>query len=308
MKNNLMKLSIVIPLYYNEKNIPVTYAKLKEEVLPNLSDYEIILVDDGSKDNSYAEALKLREQDDKVKVIKLSRNFGQHIAIVAGLSNIIGDCVVVISADLQDPPELILQMFTKYQDGNKIIIAARGEREDKSLFSSIFFWTMNKIALKNMPIGGFDCFLIDKSIAHIIATIKEKNSSMSQILWYTDHPVVIYYKRQSREIGRSSYTYKKKFKLFFDSILAFSYFPIRLISFIGLIDCILSFSYAIYIVFHKFITGASSGWSSIMVAIFFTSGVQMLMLGIIGEYLWRNFDEVRNRPLYVIDETHGIKK
>lgn len=299
-----LMLSIIIPLYNNEKNIRTTYSKLREDVFPYIPDYELILVDDGSKDKSYQEALGLRQHNKKVKVIRLLRNFGQHIAITAGLSHINGNCAVIISADLQDPPDIILEMYNQYISGHKVVIAARGKREDKSFFSSVFFWTMNKIALKNMPLGGFDCFLIDKSIAHLIAKTREKNSSMSQVLWYTDHPKIIYYTRQAREIGNSSYTLKKKLKLFFDSILAFSYFPIRLISFIGMVDCILSLFYAVYIILHKVISGASSGWSSIMVAIFFTSGVQMLMLGVIGEYLWRSFDETRNRPLYVIDEIH----
>lgn len=148
------KLSIVIPLYYNEKNIAVTYSKLKEEVLPHLPDYELILVDDGSKDNSYTEALKLREQDDKVKVIKLSRNFGQHSAILSGLANISGDCALTLAADLQDPLYLVLEMFKRWQNGEKVVFTARRNRDEKLLdkmFVNIFA-KFNKLIFKEYPI------------------------------------------------------------------------------------------------------------------------------------------------------------
>lgn len=305
-----MKLSIVIPLYYNEKNIPVTYAKLKDEVLPYLPDYELILIDDGSKDNSYIEAMKLREQDDKVKVIKLSRNFGQHVAIYAGLEHITGDCAVVISADLQDPPELILQMFAKYQEGYKVVLAIRESRDEswsQKLFSKTYYKLMKKYAIKDMPLGGFDCFLADKQVVEVLTKIEEKNTSLfAQVLWLGFKRAEVHYTRQAREIGTSRWTFSKKFKLVIDSLLAFSYVPIRAISVIGLIDCIFSLGYAFYIILQKFVWGANAGWSSLMVAIMFTSGVQMLTLGIIGEYLWRNFDESRKRPLYVLDEKHGL--
>ena len=307
---NTAKLSIVIPLYYNEKNIPVTYAKLKEEVLPHLPDYELILVDDGSKDNSYSEALKLREQDDKVKVIKLSRNFGQHVAIYAGLEHITGNCAVVISADLQDPPELILQMFAKYQEGYKVVLAIREARDEswsQKLFSKTYYKLMKKYAIKDMPLGGFDCFLADKQVVEVLTKIEEKNTSLfAQVLWLGFKRAEVHYTRQAREIGTSRWTFSKKFKLVIDSLLAFSYAPIRAISVIGLIDCIFSLGYACCIIIQKLIWGANAGWSSLMVAIMFTSGVQMLTLGIIGEYLWRNFDESRKRPLYVLDEKHGL--
>ena len=304
------KLSIVIPLYYNEDNIAVTYNRLQEEVLPNLPDYELILVDDGSKDDSYHKALKLRELDDKVKVIKLSRNFGQHVAIYAGLEHITGDCAVVISADLQDPPELILQMFAKYQEGYKVVLAIREARDEswsQKLFSTTYYKLMKKYAIKDMPLGGFDCFLADKQVIKVLTSIEEKNTSLfAQVLWLGFKRAEVHYTRQAREIGTSRWTFSKKFKLVIDSLLAFSYVPIRTISLVGLIDCVFSLMYAVYIIVQKLIFGANAGWSSLMVAIMFTSGVQMLTLGIIGEYLWRNFDESRKRPLYILDEKHGL--
>lgn len=305
-----MKLSIVIPLYQNEKNIPVTYSKLKEEVIPNLDDYELILVDDGCKDNSYQEAMKLREIDNNVKVIKLSRNFGQHVAIYAGLEHISGDCAAVISADLQDPPSLLVEMVEKYKQGNKVVLAIRESRDEKwsqKLFSKVYYKLMRKFAIKDMPKGGFDCFLADKQVIEVLTSIEEKNTSLfAQVLWLGFKRAEIRYTRRSRDIGRSGWTLSKKIKLVVDSLLAFSYVPIRAISIIGIVDCIICLIMAIYIILQKILFGANPGWSSIMVVILFTSGVQMLTLGIIGEYLWRNFDESRKRPLYVLDSKHGL--
>jgi dolichol-phosphate mannosyltransferase len=216
----------------------------------------------------------------------------------------------VISADLQDPPTLILQLFEKYLEGNKVVLAIREERNEsfkQKLFASTYYKLMRKYVIKDMPLGGFDCFLADKQVIAVLTKIEEKNTSLfAQVLWLGFKRAEIRYIRQSREIGQSRWTFSKKLKLALDSLLAFSYMPIRAISLIGLLDCIFSLTYAIYVIFQKVIFGASAGWPSLMVAIMFTSGVQMLTLGIIGEYLWRNFDESRKRPLYVLEEKHGL--
>jgi len=298
-----------MPLYFNEKNIPITYARLADEIFPRLLNYELIFVDDGSKDNSYMEALNLQKLNNRIKVLKLSRNFGQHIAIYAGLEHMSGDCAIVISADLQDPPDLILTLFNKYLEGNKVVLAIRNKRQEsffQRLLSSIYYKLMKKYAIKDMPLGGFDCFLADKQVIEVLTKIEEKNTSLfAQILWLGFKRAEVFYTRQTREIGISHWTFSKKCKLALDSILAFSYAPIRIISFIGLVSCICSLTYAIYIIIQKIMFGANAGWSSIMVAIMFTGGVQMLTLGIIGEYLWRNFDASRKRPLYILDEKSG---
>lgn len=165
-------LSIVIPVYYNEQNIPYLFDKLREKILNNSKyDHELIFVDDGSGDNSYEELLKLQKQHDKVRVIKLSRNFGSHTAILAGLTYATGDCATVISADLQDPPEIINQMFEKWTEGNKVVLAVREDREEsftQKMFSNTYYKLMRKYALPNMPEGGFDCFLIDRDRKSVV--------------------------------------------------------------------------------------------------------------------------------------------
>lgn len=304
------KVSIIIPLYQNENNISLTYTKLSQDVFVHLPEYELILIDDGSKDNSYQEALKLQAQNDKVRVIKLSRNFGQHQAIMAGYANSTGDCIVTIAADMQDPPELIIQMYLKWKEGSKVVFAARKSRKDgiiSELFSKITYKLVKPI-FANFPQGGIGFSLIDKSIKDLLIKMNEKNSTVFyQVLWMGFNPFIIYYERPIRDIGKSTYTVSKKIKNLVDLILQFSYYPIRLISIFGIIDCFFSFIYMMYLMFHKIFGGVSlSGWPSLMTAIMFTSGVQMLTLGIIGEYLWRNFDATRTRPLYIIDEKSGF--
>jgi dolichol-phosphate mannosyltransferase len=306
------KLSIIIPVYFNERNIPYLFDKLKEVIIANPKyDYELIFVDDGSGDNSYGELLKLKNQHSKVKLIKLSRNFGSHTAILAGLTNASGDCATVISADLQDPPEIIDRMFDKWEEGNKVVLAVREDREEsftQKLFSNSYYKLMKRYALPNMPEGGFDCFLIDRQIVNILKSMEEKNTTlMGQILWSGFKTEKIYYVRKEREIGKSRWTLAKKIKLFIDSFLAFSYAPIRFMSLIGVLVSLLSFFTGGYLIINKLVNGVNvQGWTSLMVVFLFVAGIQIIMMGIIGEYLWRNMDESRKRPVFIIEETVGF--
>ena len=210
----MKKLSVIIPVYFNEMNIPKLYEKLMEVLKNNRFCYEIIFVDDGSQDNSYLELLKVREKDKNIKILKLSKNYGSHTAILAGMSHITGDCVTVLSADLQDPPEIIEKMFEKWLEGNKVVLAVRESREESFLqtfISNTYYKLMQRFALKNMPKGGFDCFLIDKQVCKKVAEMKEKNTSiMGQILWCGFKTEKIYYTRREREEGKSRWTLSKK--------------------------------------------------------------------------------------------------
>ncbi|WP_066315208.1 glycosyltransferase family 2 protein [Bacillus sp. FJAT-29814] len=307
------KLSIIIPVYFNELNIPFLFDKLNQDILTNPAyDHELIFVDDGSGDNSYAELLKLKNRHSKVKLIKLSRNFGSHTAILAGLTYSTGDCATVISADLQDPPEIINRMFEKWKEGNKVVLAVREDREEsfsQKLFSNTYYNLMKRYALPNMPEGGFDCFLIDRQVVDILKNIQEKNTTiMGLILWAGFKTEKIYYVRKEREIGKSRWTLAKKIKLFIDSFLAFSYVPIRFMSLIGVIVSFLSFLAGGYLIINKLINGVEvQGWTSLMVVFLFVAGIQMVMIGIIGEYLWRNMDESRKRPVFIIEEKVGFE-
>ena len=216
----------------------------------------------------------------------------------------------MISADLQDPPELFLEMLQYWEQGSKAIFAVRQDREEPFLskfFSNTYYSLVRKIALPDYPNGGFDFFLVDRQIIEELNRIQEKNTNiMTLIYWLGFKPIMIPYIRRNRKKGISRWTMAKKVKLFVDTFVAFSYYPIRALSLMGLLVAIGSFLYGIFILFYWALFGiAVQGYVPIMLVITFTSGVQMTMLGVLGEYLWRTLDEVRRRPPFVIDEIHA---
>lgn len=307
------KISIIVPIYYNELNIPRLYEEMKAKILSRTDfEAEIVCVDDGSKDGSYKALLELREKDERFKIVKLSRNFGSHTAILAGFAHATGDCMTMVAADLQEPLEIIIEMYEKWKQGKEVVIAVRKDREDgffQKLFSNTYYSLMQKYALKDMPKGGFDCFFIDKKVRDVLVTMSEKNSSIvGQVLWTGFEMDKIYYVRKKREIGKSKWTFSKKIKLFIDSFMAFSYVPIRFISTLGIFISIIGFISAIFLIANKLIYDVPvQGWTTMMITVLILSGIQMLTLGVIGEYLWRNFDETRGRPTYIVEETHGLE-
>lgn len=308
----MAKLSIIIPVYYNESNLKPLYEDLKEKVLCKLDNYEIIMVDDGSGDDSWKEMKKLSEVDSNIKLIKLSRNFGSHSAILAGYLNCRGDCAAIKAADLQEPSELLLDMFESWKKGNKVVLAVRSDREEsfsQKMFSNLYYWLIRKFAVKTMPKGGFDCFLIDRKVIEVLRLFDEKNSAITlQILWAGFKTDKIYYVRKAREIGKSRWTLSKKIKLVIDSMMGFSYFPIKFISGLGALIFIGTFIYAIYLVISSFAFGISvPGFATLAILVLITFGTIMLTLGILGEYIWRGFDAARNRPPYIVDEIVDTK-
>ncbi|MBW9157002.1 glycosyltransferase family 2 protein [Clostridium tagluense] len=303
----MAKLSIIIPVYYNEPNMKILYKDLQEKVLCKLQEYEIVMVDDGSGDGSWEEMKKLYEMDNNIKLIKLSRNFGSHAAMLAGYLNCTGDCSVVKAADLQEPSELILDMFESWKKGNRVVLAVRSDREEgffQKMFSNIYYWTIRKFAVRTMPKGGFDCFLIDRKVIEVLRLFDEKNSAITlQILWAGFKTDKIYYVRKAREIGKSRWTLAKKIKLVIDSMMGFSYFPIKFISGVGVAIFIGTCIYATYLLISSLLFGISvPGFATLAILILIAFGTIMLTLGILGEYIWRGFDAARNRPPYIIDE------
>jgi dolichol-phosphate mannosyltransferase len=304
-------ISIIIPCYFNEKNIPVTVKELLENEtnFPSDLSFEYIMIDDGSKDGTLNELINFKyHYPEKVKVIKLSGNFGSHNAILAGMNYATGDCNVILAADLQDPPELIPKMYAYWEKGIKLVIANRNNREEslfQSLFSNIYHLLMRKFVLKGIPPGGYDLVLFDKQLRDEVVRINEKNTNQLYLLsWLKYDFVNIPYNREKRKIGKSRWTFQKKIKLFVDSFVSFSFFPIRLISIVGIILGLVSFLYGLFVVYAK-ITGLIPlhGWTAIMVVLLFVSSFQMIALGTIGEYVWRAMDAARNRPNFVVEKT-----
>jgi dolichol-phosphate mannosyltransferase len=303
----MSKLSIIIPVYFNGETLPLLYQDMKEKLLSKLIDYEIVMVDDGSEDNSWDEMQKIQALDSKVKLVKLSRNFGSHAASLAGLAACSGDCATVKSADLQEPSELILDMYESWGKGNKVILAVRTDREEgvfQKLFANIYYWLVRKFALKTMPKGGFDCFLIDRKVIEVLQLLDEKNSSMTlQILWAGFKKDQINYVRKKRNAGHSRWTISKKIKLVVDSLVGFSFIPIRFMSLVGFIFFCFSLIWGITVLFGKVFGNITvEGWTTLMILLLFSAGLIMLTLGILGEYIWRGMDAARNRPVYLVDE------
>lgn len=303
------ELSIIVPVYYNEMNLIDLYEDLKTNVLSKIPSYEIVFVDDGSKDNSYEILKQLALKDACIRIIRLSRNFGSHAAILAGLAKCVGDCAMIKAADLQEPSSMILEMYDSWKNKNNVVLAVRKDREESAItkfFSNTYYRIMRKMALSNVPETGFDCFLIDRKVIDVINTMDEKNTSlMMQILWCGFKTDIIYYVRVKREKGKSKWTLSKKVKLFLDSFLGFSYFPIRMISLVGILCSTISACFLVYYIISKLMGNIDvSGWTTLMVVILLSNGLIMTMLGVVGEYLWRTFDAARKRPVFIIEETN----
>jgi len=306
-----MDCSVVIPVYFNAGSLRPTFNKVSEVLEKHsfVKIYEIIFVDDGSGDASYQEMLEMKNAyPDVVKLIKFTRNFGQLAAIKAGYYYAKGNCIINISADLQDPPELISQMLDEYYyNGIQIVVCTREDREEswyRKTTSRFFYMAMQKLTFPNMPSGGFDFTLVSKLVVNSFSKNFEANNFwQGQILW-TGYPVkFIPYKRIKREIGTSRWTFSKKIKYLLDGVMAYSYFPLRFVTVAGIVIFLLGLIYAITIVMMYFMGNVPfKGWAPIMILVLVLAGIQMLMLGIIGEYLWRTLDQVRGRPDFLIEK------
>lgn len=302
------KLSIVIPVYYNEDNLRPLYLDIKEKIIDVAAfDYEIVMVDDGSRDNSWKVMRELARCDKNVRVFHLSRNFGSHAAILCGLAHSTGDCAVVKAADLQEPTEMILDMYARWEAGSNVVLAVRQDRQESAgqkLFANLYYWLVQKAALPQMPDGGFDTFLLDAQVIHTLENLDEKNSAITgQILWSGYKTDIVYYVRRAREIGKSRWTLKKKIRLVADTLFSFSNLPIVFVTTVGTLSFFGAFVWAIVVAISK-LSGhiQTSGFTTMMIVQLLSFGIIMMTLGLLGGYLWRTFDASRNRPVYIIEE------
>lgn len=305
-----MLVSIVSPAHREEKNLPVLYQRLKDTLdpIPDL-DWEWIVVDDHSPDATFAVMQDLAAQDGRVRSLRFSRNFGSHKAIMCGLDEAKGDCGVVICSDLQDPPEVIPHLIETWRrDNAQIVWGMRGQRLGDSgsslAFANLYYLLMRKVVgLDKMPATGADVFLLDRHVMDTLTQFKEQHVSLIALLsWVGFRQSTITYDRQERLHGSSSWSLAKKIKLVVDSVTGFSYLPIRAISAIGLITALVGFLYAIVVVVSALFGNQPQGWSSLMVVLLVVGGLQMLTLGVLGEYIWRALDQSRQRPSWVIED------
>lgn len=301
------KLSIIIPVYSDENNLKPLFENLDAELIPFLGEYEIIAVDDGSLDNSLKVLMEFAANRSDLRIIKLARNFGSYAAVLAGMANATGDCCVIKSADLQEPCQLIIDMYNSWKKGSKVVLGLRKSRKDdlvNDAFSNFYYWIMKKTTLKNMPDKGFDTFLLDKHVVNTLKYMNETNSALTlQILWSGYSTDYVFYDREERKVGKSRWTLAKKIKLVVDSMISFSSFPIKFMSGIGVAFSVVAVIWAIIAIVGK-LSGSVQveGWTTLLIVVLFSSGLILLTLGIIGEYLWRTLDAARNRPVYIIDE------
>ena len=307
-----MKVSLIIPVYYNEDNLRPLYADLKEKFIDKIDyEYEIIMVNDGSKDNSYTVMQELAEKDKNIKIYSLSRNFGSHAACLCGLSHSIGDCAIIKAADLQEPTELILDMVDSWKQGNNVVLACREGREESKGqvgFANLYYWLVRKTALPNMPKNGFDIYLLDRKVITVLDNLDEKNSAITgQILWSGFKTGIVYYTRKAREIGTSRWTLKKKIRLVSDTLFSFSTLPIRLLEIVGVISFVGAIIWALIVLVAKLAGNIPvDGFTTLFIFNLFSFGIIMTSMGILGEYLWRTFDASRKRPPYIIEESNVL--
>ena len=304
------RVALVIPAYNEELSLPLLRERLAAFLAtsPEYS-FEIVIVDDHSSDRTPALVRAWADEDRRVRLVRLSRNFGPHAAFYAGLGESMADAVVFLAADLQDPPEVIHQMTKQWEEGSDIVWAVRtareGEKTSVKLFSRVYYATMRRIGLSEMPPQGADFFLLDRKVVEALMDIPEKNTSvMGLLLWMGFRQSFVPYVKEARATGTSKWTLAKKVKLFIDSIVSFSFVPIRAMSLLGVLFATMGLAFAVFVVIGRFAgwVVVGTGYAALMTVLLVGFGFIMLMLGILGEYLWRTFDEARGRPRYIIEE------
>ncbi|MCP3958323.1 MAG: glycosyltransferase family 2 protein [bacterium] len=304
-------LSVVIPVYNEETNIRPFYDRLIGAIKPLEIDAEIIFVDDGSSDRSPELIAELSQEDPRVRALILSRNFGSHPALSAGLHHANGDAAVLISVDLQDPPELITTLVERWREGYHVVWGVRESRDDpwmKKTLARLFYSVVRRIALPQFPPQGLECALWDRKVLNVLDRFPEVNRSLHMlVVWSGFRQTRVPYHRHARHSGVSKWPIRRRLNQAIDVFVAFSNTPIRMISYLGITISLLSFLYATFLLAARLLRGVGeSGWPSLMVAILFLGGVQLVMLGILGEYLWRTSDQVRGRPLFIVMEEIGF--
>ncbi len=302
--------SVVVPVYFNQGCLWPMFKELHEEITlrnPNYR-YEVIFVDDGSRDESFRELLEIQAtHPDLVTVIKFTRNFGQANAVLAGYRQAVGKCVTSVSADGQDPPELITQMVKAHlEEGYDVALCARQGRDESfyRIFTSrLFYGIIQKLSFANMPTGGFDIALMGRRALNTFLATEEANPFFQgQILWPGYKTKMLDYYRRSRIAGESKWSFGRKLTYLIDGVLAYSFAPVRFISAMGIFSAFLGFAYAALVFVGRLVWGNPvKGWAPLMVVILVMGGMQMLMIGIIGEYVWRTLAQVRKREMYVVD-------
>ncbi|NLU36730.1 MAG: glycosyltransferase family 2 protein [Clostridiales bacterium] len=305
--------SVVVPMYNEEEVIGETYRRLKEVMDETGEAYELIFVNDGSRDRSAEIITELALKDKNIRLIDLSRNFGHQIAVTAGLDYAQGQAVVIIDADLQDPPEVIPRMLEKWREGYDVVYGKRLKREGETFFKKftayLFYRILAALTDGNIPKDTGDFRLIDRKVCDVMKNMNEKNRFLrGMINWVGFRQTAVEYIREERWAGETKYPLKKMLKLASDGILSFSYKPLKLATYMGFLLSVSGFLYLIYVLYQKLFTDKTiTGWASIIAVNLVFNGITLLILGILGEYVGRIYEEVKNRPLYIVKKVVGFE-
>jgi glycosyltransferase involved in cell wall biosynthesis len=299
--------SVVVPVYFNAASLPRLAERLRAVAQEADFDLEVILVDDGSGDASWAAIRGIAADWASARGVRLTRNFGSQMAITAGLREARGDAAAILSADLQEPPELLPEMVAAWRRGATAVLAVRRSRPEgwtTRAAAGLYYRLLRRLALSEMPPGGFDCFLIDRAAIDFLVENREIHTSLpGLLLWGGFATAIVPYDRVAREQGRSRWTLAKKIKYFLDAVISFSYAPLRWMSVTGAVLAGLAFAYAVFLIVYKLVHGQPvPGFTTVMAALAFFSGVQLISLGILGEYLWRTLDAARARKGFLVRE------
>lgn len=305
-------LSIIVPMY-NEQSVIHAFFNRIQPILSSITEsWEVICINDGSRDNTLGMLTNHSNRDPRIKVLNFSRNFGKEAALTAGIDFSSGRAVVPIDADLQDPPELIPQMVEKWKAGFKVVLATRKEREgetfSKKLTAKLFYKLIDSIADVSIPSNTGDFRLMDRQVADVIKNMPERNRFMKGILaWPGFSTTVIYFDRDPRHSGKTAWSFWKLWKLALDGIFAFTSAPLKIWTYLGLIISALAFSYGSYLILRTIMHGTDvPGYASIMTVVLFLGGIQLISLGVIGEYISRIYNESKGRPIYIVSEKYGF--
>lgn len=311
----MKKISVVIPMYNEEEVVKTSYLRI-EKVLEELKqyEYEIIFIDDGSKDKTLELLQEIAKENERVKILSFSRNFGHQVAVTAGIQYVTGDAVIIMDADLQDPPELLPEMIALWEEGNEVIYGQRKSRKGESAFklltAKMFYCTLNALSDVEIPKDTGDFRLVDRKVIDVINSMPEHNKFLRGLFsWVGFQQKAYFYERQERKAGKTKYPFQKMWKLASDGIISFSTKPLKIVGGLGCITIVLSIAILIYsLISYAFhLNHLTPGWTSIMVAITLFSGVQLLSIWIISEYMARIYDETRHRPEYIIDKKINIE-
>jgi polyisoprenyl-phosphate glycosyltransferase len=311
---NDIELSVIVPIFNEEQIIQELYKRLHDSVVKITENYELIFVNDGSRDNSLFELIKLSEDDNRVFFINFSRNFGHQIAVTAGLDVCNGKAVVIIDGDLQDPPELIGEMYTKYKEGYEVVYAKRKERKGESVFkkftAKLFYRILKKITSINIPLDTGDFRLIDQKVVHYLKLMPEQNKFLrGQIAWLGFKQTEVLFDRDIRKFGKTGYSIGKMMRFALDGITSFSDVPLQMVTKTGFAISFVSFLIILYAIFSHFVLKQTiTGWTSLIISSMFIGGIQLISIGIIGEYMSRINRNVLNRPLYIVEKSNISEK